>query len=110
MVVSIAAQATRAGAVQAAVRKEPRCRWPPNARPPAVASAAQAVARALVGAGEAPAEGARVVEVQEVEATSASAKSIHHTSATTGHRPVVSSRDAFNKANDSRDERGRNEK
>ena len=64
MVVSIAAQATRAGAGQAAVRKEPRCRWPPNARPPAVASAAQAVARAPVG--EALAEAARVVEAQEV--------------------------------------------
>lgn len=93
---------------EAAAMEEPRCRWPPSARPPAVASAAQAVARVLVG--EALAEAARVVEAQEVEATSANAKSIRHTSATTGHRPVVSSRDAFNKANDFRDERGRNEK
>lgn len=108
MAVSIAVQATRAGAGQAAVRKEPRCRWLPNAHPPAVANAAQAVARVLVG--EALAEAARAAEEQEVEATSASAKSIHHTSATTGHHPVVSPRVAFNKANDLRDERGRNEK
>ena len=64
MAVSFAAQAIRAGAGRVAVRKEHRCRWPPSARPPAVASAAQAVARVLVG--EALAEAARVVEAQEV--------------------------------------------
>ena len=96
----------QAGVALMVATRQRHCPWPLNAHPPAVANAAQAVAQALVGEARAGA----VQEAQGPEATSANAKSIHHTSATTGHRPAVSPRDAFNKANDSRDERGRNEK